>query len=246
MSDILIIAHRGNSRGAPENTLPAIEQALEQGADMVFLEVQASADLVPMVIADTRLDRTTNGVGRVGQLTAKELQALDAGSWFGAKFKGEKVPRLPDAVKAVGDKALLMLLLPNLHDTGALADDILKALKGRKRDVLVFTDSDSLKALREKAPDFEYVLALDTKVQGWVVLEKARSLGLKVVRPYRAQINPEFIRAARSKGIKVYAHFADEESEMREVLALKVDGLMTGRPGKLKEVLREVKLETKK
>lgn len=246
MSDTLIIAHRGNSRGAPENTLPAIEQAVEQGADLVFLDVQVSADHAPMVIADTRLDRTTNGNGRVGQLTAKDLQALDAGSWFDAKFKGAQVPLLADAVKAVGKKALLMLLLPDLRDTGELTDGILKALKGRKQDVLVFTDSDSLKAVREKAPDFEYVLALDEKVQGWVAVEKARSLGLKVVRPYRAQINSEFMRTARAKGLKVYAHFADEESEMRDMLALKVDGLVTGRPGKLNELLKEVKKETKK
>ena len=74
-----------------------------------------------------------------------------------------------------------------------------------------------------------------------MAIEKARSLGLKVVRPFRAQVNSEFVRNAHAKGLQVYVHFADEESEMRDLLGQKVDGIITGRPGRLKEVLKEAK-----
>lgn len=78
----LVIAHRGASGLAPENTLAAFSLAIAQGAQGIELDVQLSADRQPVVIHDIRLNRTTNGRGFVTDLTAKELSRLDAGSWF--------------------------------------------------------------------------------------------------------------------------------------------------------------------
>jgi glycerophosphoryl diester phosphodiesterase len=91
--------------------------------------------------------------------------------------------------------------------------------------------------MKEKAPEFGYALALDEKVEGWVILRKTEKLELAAVRPHRQQINSEFVRNAHEKGIKVFAHFADEEEDMRDLLAMKVDGIVTGRPERLKGVL---------
>src|SRR5436190_20563712 len=78
----LVIAHRGASGFAPENTLAAFKFALALGADGVELDVQLSADGHPVVIHDSRVNRTTNGTGAVSRLTLDQLQSLDAGSWF--------------------------------------------------------------------------------------------------------------------------------------------------------------------
>src|SRR5258708_2093066 len=110
--DLLVIAHRGASQQAPENTLPAIEKALEGGAGMLALEVQKSKDNHPVVLADVSVDRTTNGTGRVARMNAAEIYALDAGSWFNPDFAGTRVPSLHDALHAVGAKARVMLSLP--------------------------------------------------------------------------------------------------------------------------------------
>src|SRR5437762_1590815 len=74
VSQVLIIAHRGASQDAPENTLPAIKKALEAGVDMLALEVQKSKDNQALVIADVSLDRTTNGTGRVARMSADEIR----------------------------------------------------------------------------------------------------------------------------------------------------------------------------
>jgi len=236
----LVIAHRGASQQAPENTLPAIEKALAAGVDMLALEVQKSKDNKPLLLADVSLDRTTNGTGRVVRMNASEITALDAGSWFNADFAGTRVPLLADALKKIGTKARVMLTLPETRAGTPWADELLKVLKERKNpaeDVLVFSDSDSLKSFRELAKDFSYSLVLGEKVDGWLFLEKADKMGLKVVRPYRPQIDSVLIRQAHAKGIKVFAYFANEEADLKALLELRVDGIITGRPERLKALL---------
>jgi glycerophosphoryl diester phosphodiesterase len=236
----LIIAHRGSSQQAPENTLPAIEKALDDGVDMLALEIQRSKDDQPLVLADVSLDRTTNGNGRVARMKAAEIRDLDAGSWFNPEFAGTKVPTLGEVIKKVGAKARLMLSLPETRAGTPWADELLKELKARKKpaeDVLVFSDSESLKSFREVAKEFSYSLILGEKIDSWIYLEKAEKLGLKVVRPWRAQIDSVLVREAHAKGIQVFAYFANEEADLRELLELKVDGIITGRPERLKAVL---------
>ena len=242
MSTLLTIGHRGALRDAPENTLPAIERAKEAGVEMIALDLQGTKDHELVVFADTKLDRTTNGTGRIAQQTLKELRLLDAGSWFGSKFAGTRIPTLAEALKAVGAKHRLMLGVSEMRAGTPLAAALLEGLKGRSKpneDVLVFPDSDSLKAFREKAPDFGYALALGERVEGWVHLEKASRLGLKTVRPHRHQIQSALVRDAHAKNLQVFAYFADEESEMRELMSAHVDGIVTGRPELLKKVQKE-------
>jgi glycerophosphoryl diester phosphodiesterase len=240
----LIIAHRGASQQAPENTLPAIQKALEASVDMLALEVQKTKDDQPLVLADVSLDRTTNGTGRLARMTAAEVRALDAGSWFNASFSGAKIPTLAEALDAIGNKARVMLSLPETRSGTPWAEHLAQVLKKRAQpaeDVLVFSDSESLKSFREAMPAFGYALVLGEKVDGWLCLEKAGKMGLKVVRPYRAQIDSVLVRQAHAKNIKVFAHFANEEKDLLELLALHVDGIVTGRPERLKKLLQESK-----
>ena len=242
--EVMIVAHRGASHMAPENTLPAIKQSLADGVQMLSLEVQRTKDDQPVLLADVNLDRTTNGSGRVTRVSMKELQALDAGAWFGAEFAGTKVPKLSEALKAVGEKARVLLVLPETKTETPWSTELLEVLKARKKpaqDVLLFSDSDSLKFFREKAPDFAYALALEERVDGWLYLEKAAKMNLKVVRPMRSQVDSVLVRQAHEKGIQVLVHFANEEADLRSMLELKVDGIVTGRPERLKTLLAEVK-----
>ena len=85
----LIIAHRGDSANAPENTLAAFRLAYENGADGIELDTMLSADQRLVVIHDDTLDRTSNGHGKVGEMPLTALRELDAGAWFSPKFKGE-------------------------------------------------------------------------------------------------------------------------------------------------------------
>ncbi|MGH7374824.1 MAG: glycerophosphodiester phosphodiesterase family protein, partial [Candidatus Rokuibacteriota bacterium] len=92
----LVIAHRGASADAPENTIAAFELAVEQGADGIELDVHLSADEHPVVIHDFTLERTTDGAGPVSEHTVRELKRLDAGGWRDRRFRGQRVQTLQE------------------------------------------------------------------------------------------------------------------------------------------------------
>jgi glycerophosphoryl diester phosphodiesterase len=106
-SGVLIFGHRGARAYAPENTLPAFELALAQGADGIELDVHLSADKYPVVIHDETVDKTTNGSGYVHTKTLAELKKLDAGEWFSPDFAGIQIPTLDEVFAAVGDKLFI-------------------------------------------------------------------------------------------------------------------------------------------
>lgn len=108
MRPLRAIAHRGASRVAPENTLPAIRAALELGAEFIELDVRETADGIAVLMHDATVDRTTSGIGQVAELTLAELQQLDAGSWFGAAFVGTRVPTLRDALALIRGRACVV------------------------------------------------------------------------------------------------------------------------------------------
>ncbi|MGE5138107.1 MAG: glycerophosphodiester phosphodiesterase [Rudaea sp.] len=99
----LVLAHRGASATAPENTIASFLRARYLGADGIELDVRLSRDDVPVVIHDATVDRTTDGHGAVRDLTIVELKALDAGSWKGSYFAGERIPTLAEVFDALGD-----------------------------------------------------------------------------------------------------------------------------------------------
>ena len=107
----LLVAHRGASAIAPENTMAAFERAWRDGADIVELDVRFSADRQVVVIHDAGLERTTNGVGLVSDWAAAELRHLDAGSWFGAQYVGEHIPTLAEVLDWARGKLAVMLEL---------------------------------------------------------------------------------------------------------------------------------------
>jgi glycerophosphoryl diester phosphodiesterase len=94
-----IIAHRGFSSISPENTLAAFSAAIQHQANSIEFDVQLSSDKVPVIIHDTTVDRTTDGIGKVKDKTLEQLKKLDAGAWFSSEFSGEKIPTLKEALR---------------------------------------------------------------------------------------------------------------------------------------------------
>ena len=243
MGHPLIIAMRGALQQAPENTIPAIEKAVKAGANMIALEVQGTKDGAAIVLADPSLNRTTNGDGKASRMTLKDIQALDAGSWYSAEFAKTKVPTLEEVLEETGKKTGLLIQMPSLRGNEALEANILNALKPRaksKLDVLAFTDSTELAAFKAKAPDFDYTLVLAENTAGFLLVEKSVKLGLTTIRPFRSQTTADLMRQAKAKNLRVFTYFADEEDEMSKLLELRVDGIVTGRLERLKKLLEEV------
>ena len=111
MDSPLVVAHRGASAHAPENTLAAFHKAVEMGADALELDVRLTKDRRVVVMHDRRVDRTTTGWGPVGTLTMSQLKVLDAGSWFGAQYEEEKVPGLEEVFEVLPEGFLIYVEL---------------------------------------------------------------------------------------------------------------------------------------
>ncbi|MCI0439653.1 MAG: hypothetical protein L0177_11055 [Chloroflexi bacterium] len=105
MPKTVICAHRGLDDSAPENTLAAFEAALDRGMAIEF-DIQMTADGHLVIMHDQAVDRTTNGSGRVSEMTLSELRKLDAGSWFGPEFAGQRVPTFDEALELIRGRAL--------------------------------------------------------------------------------------------------------------------------------------------
>jgi glycerophosphoryl diester phosphodiesterase len=95
---IVVIAHRGEHRAHPENTLPAFQAAIDAGADFFELDVRTTSDGRLVLMHDARVDRTTKGSGAVREMTFDQIRALDAGAKFGPQFAGTKVPSFEEAL----------------------------------------------------------------------------------------------------------------------------------------------------
>lgn len=103
---VLAAAHRGASRLAPENTLAAIRKAVELGADIVEMDIRQTKDGHLVLMHNAAVDNTSNGKGKVAELTLEQIRSLDAGSWFGEPFKGEKIPTMEEALDVIRGKAV--------------------------------------------------------------------------------------------------------------------------------------------
>jgi glycerophosphoryl diester phosphodiesterase len=107
----LIVAHRGAAAVAPEHTIPAYEAAVAAGVDALWLDVQESADEQLVVVHDARLERTTNGRGPVRDRSVRELKRLDAGRWFGWRFRGQRIQTLSEVLERFRDRAGFVVAL---------------------------------------------------------------------------------------------------------------------------------------
>ena len=103
MRRAIVVGHRGAPTLAPENTIPSFKRAVELGVDFVELDVRATKDGALVVVHDETVDRTTNGSGRVAEMTLGEVKELDAGSWFSEEYAGVEVPTLDEVLSELGD-----------------------------------------------------------------------------------------------------------------------------------------------
>lgn len=240
----LILAHRGASAEAPENTLAAFDLAVRQGADGIELDVRLSADGVPMVIHDARLERTTNGTGRVDALGARELRRLDAGSWFNqrypalarARFRGLKIPLLAEALAWVKKHGCIAYMeLKRERNSGAgLEEKVLKAIHtaGVAASVVVISFHPEVLA-RMRALHDGIALGLDC-TRTLPAIRQAKAAGARVVLPLGALVSKPFVARAHLQGLQVAPWGAETPRAWRRLLASSVDALITNRPAALR------------
>ena len=219
----LVISHRARAGHAPENTLAGIRAALQIGADAIEVDVQASADGVPVLMHDLTLDRTTNGSGDLVSLTLEQLQALDAG--------GEPVPTFAQALEMTRGRALLVAEIKRPGCERALAE-VIQAAEALS-DVMVWSFlPPALEAMRQAEPRVPSALLIAPQsMVNWPSMQDlALRLELQAVSVFHLNLDAGILAQARRRGLAVYAWTADTERDIQRLLDLGVDGIVTNYP----------------
>ncbi len=240
-STVLVIAHRGDSAIAPENTLPSFASAVKAKADLVELDYYHSADSVPVVIHDSTLDRTTNSVAmwsavkeRVANKTLAELKRLDAGSWFDRRFAGTRIPTLAEALDTI--QAGSMTLIERKGGDPAACVALLKQKKLLDDVVVQSFDWDFLAGCHELAP--QLVLgALGSRELTSERLDKIVACGARVVGWEDRDTNAATIAAIHARGLKAWVWTVDAPQKVREFVRDKIDGIITNRPAETRAIV---------
>lgn len=227
-----IFAHRGDSKHAPENTLAAFQRALETGCEGIELDVRLTADSRVVVCHDATVDRTTNGHGHIDHMTLSQVQSLDAGEWFGAGFKGERVPTLVQVFERFSSKTLLNVeLKPNWNDAAKLAQLVAQLMKDfdlRNRVIISSFSAKAMRETREHLPEGFFSLLAPIGMVGWW----ARRIAFHQ-QPYFA-LHPHY-RDVSQNNIKQHprqiAYTVNRPNEMRRLFSWGIQGIITDDPG---------------
>jgi glycerophosphoryl diester phosphodiesterase len=236
----LNIAHRGASGHAPENTMAAFDKAVEMKADFFELDVQMSKDGHLVIMHDVTVDRTTDGTGRVGDLTLEELKKLDAGSWFGPEFAGERIPTLGEVLDRYRGKIGILIEIKNPELYPGIEEKVAKALKKRNmhrpKNGKVIVQSfghESMKKFHRLLPSVPVgVLLSHADYQDGVSDEDlaAFSRYADYVNPSQSLVDEDLVRRVHGLGMKITPYTIRTKEEAERMIALGVDGIVTDFP----------------
>ncbi|MEU7741021.1 glycerophosphodiester phosphodiesterase family protein [Nonomuraea sp. NPDC049158] len=246
---ITVVAHRGASADAPENTITAFQLADKLGADAFELDVQETKDHELVLMHDTTLSRTTDvervfpgrAPWRVGDFTLAEIRRLDAGSWFAGKYDGEPVPTLEETLSEMDGSGLSLLLeikAPELYPgiEKRVADELRRNTSWLSSGRLVVQSFSwaSMRTFHRAMPQVPIGL-LGTPAMA--DLPKAAAYATHINPPY-GNITEQYVQRVHSLGMAVFAWTVDDPDVMRRLIGYEVDGIITNKPDTLASLAR--------
>lgn len=237
-----VIAHRGASAAAPENTLAAVNRAAALGAQAVELDVKLSRDGVPILMHDATVDRTTDARGRVGDFALADFKQMDAGAWKGRQFAGEPVPTLAEAFESVGGRLWINVELTNYYTRG---DDLvpvvvalIQKMQMQRRVLLSSFQPFNIRRVRQLDPTLPTALLTAYKLP--LYLREAWLAPLcphDARHPDVAQLKQKGVAWYKARGYRVNVWTNNDRDDMREFVRQGVDGLITDVPDVARETI---------
>ncbi len=255
-----IIAHKGASGSAPENTLAAFQKALDLGVDMIELDVRHTKDSEVIVFHDQLLDRTTNGKGDVHDFTLAEIKELSAGMWGewarDSTFANERVPTLKEALDLINGQCKVLIEVKHMdhalyHDFALKLVDVIREEKdGFEWCILQSYEDDYLIEAKEYEPRVQTKKLLvgedSTPLLAFYVETRVhlgrggKEMPLAALNPHYETLSPRRIFRMHSRGYKVYTYPVNERDDMIKMLNMGVDGIITDFPSRLIEIREEI------
>lgn len=230
-----ITAHRGSSSGAPENTMAALEKAVEEMADRAEIDVQETADGVIVLCHDTSLKRVAGVNKKVSDLTLEQIKKLDVGSWFSSEYQGEQIPTLEEVMEYAKGKIDLNIEIKNLGNSSGLPEKVIELVEKyemQEQCVITSTNRFYLKRVKDVNPEIRtgYIISAaygNFYSDDFIDLISIRS----------SFVTERMIESAHEAGKAVHAWTVNGKVEMERLKQLGVDDMITDRPVLAREIL---------
>ena len=237
---MLAIAHRGASGYAPENTLAAFRRATALGVTFIETDLHLTRDAHFVALHDETVDRTTTGQGPIQTLTLAEVRRLDAGSWFGSEFMGERVPTLVEILEFARkhDVVFYLELKPNGFWGGEHA--LIGALREAgqiARVVIISFEPGILEGLRRLEPTLMTGLLIDHQVGE--AFRKTNEIGARQIAIRGDLVTPNFLLEAHKRDLQVVCWTINNPAHMRMLASAGVDGIMSDYPDRLLSAVKK-------
>lgn len=237
---MLVIAHRGASGHAPENTMAAFRRAVALGATFIETDLQLSRDAHFVAVHDETVNRTTDGRGSVHDLTLAELRELDAGSWFGSEFSGERIPTLEEILQFSKKNDVVFYL--EMKPSGAWGGEhaVVAALRESgeiPRAVVISFDPSMVLNVHTIDPTVMTGLLCDGQLEKPV--EKALEIGARQLAVRGDLVTPALLEQARKKDLQVVCWTINHAAHMRLLIEAGVHGIMSDYPERVVAALKK-------
>ena len=232
-----IVAHRGFKKKYPENTLIAFKAAIDAGVPMIELDVTLSRDRKLVVIHDATLERTTNGRGPVHDYSLEELKQLDAGSWFHSDFAEQRLPELGEVLELVDGRVITNIEIKSHayephHPPDAIEKQVVDLVKQKKalNAVLISSFSADILTQISTLADRPALALISKKPADEDTLKTCERLKAFSWHPDRLISTHRQVQLMHDAGIRVFPYNVDTLKAYRQMLAIKVDGMITNNP----------------
>ena len=240
---IWVIAHRGASGHAPENTMASFRRAVEMGAHFIETDLQLTRDARVIAIHDLTYDRTTTGKGEVHLMPLKQVRSLDAGAWFvdreGKSCAGEKIPVLEEILEFAEQEDVIFYLEIKSGQAWGIEHVVVATLRDRNasaRAVIISFDPAALDTVHRL--DSTMMTGLLCEIPSSDLVERTVRAGARQLVARGDLITSAVTEKAHRAGLQVVAWTINDVEQMRQMIAAGVDGIITDYPDRLFELLR--------
>lgn len=231
------VAHRGATGYAPENTIAAFDLAVEMKADYIEIDVQRSKDGELVLIHDTTVDRTTDGTGKVGDLTFEQLRSLDAGSWFGEQFEGEKIPTFDEILDRYHGKVGILVEMKSPELYPGIEEQVAEELKERNLDkpqnekiIIQSFNFDSMKKMDKLLPKVPIGVLTSNRAHTTPEALQEFSTYADWFNPSYGIVTKELVNQVHSLGMQIGSWTVRSQEAADFLFEMGVDAIITDYP----------------